>query len=382
MEFAVPTRRKSIAPPTDEHRHPFLEGDAPVPRVPVKRMTPATAHMQSGMPEWRPSVRQMQPVYANAAGMTDARRAQIAEREMGSQLKHVDGKPRDGKELPNAPRGRQFTQRSHLLHVDRVPYGFDTREEKHPGSPRKDGVGSPRGGTPVRGRYPYPFDDIGDDDADAFKGEVDYERDDRAVRGFGLEEVDCFGRAPSPRRQQRNWQHQSSFTFTEDGTMSPTPSGGDANAGRNLQRTSSIETRRGSDDQFRSLKAKGPQYEWNNRDAASADPNSLWGSQRVVVAEDDGAHNKTGGRSLGPRRDPDGVAFEQRRDKARVVGETWASADPGPFERFAKLGSPVKRDGGDRTGQAYHDPWGVNLESVGAIQLGAGKYFHLPHSAD
>ena len=102
----------------------------------------------------------------------------------------------------------------------------------------------------------------------------------------------------------------------------------------------------------------------------------------MVVAEDDGAHSKTGGRSLGPRRDPDGVAFEQRRDKARVVGETWASADPGPFERFAKLGSPVKRDGGDRTGQAYHDPWGVNLESVGAIQLGAGKYFHLPHSAD
>ena len=371
MEFSVPTRRKSLAPPTDDNRHPFLEGDAPAVRIPVKRKTPATAQMQSGMPEWRPSVRQMQPVSSNAAGMTDARRAQIAQREMGSQLAPVYGKPRDGREQLREHRGRQFTQRSHLLHVDRVPYGFDDREEKEPNSPRKDGNMRPRGRTPVRGNmtnYPYPFDD--DNDDQNFKGVVDYETDDRAVRGFGLEEVDCFGRAPSPRRQQRNWQHASNFTFAGDGTDSPQKSSlhQEPNS-RNLQRTTSIDARQQGEDQFRSLKAKGPTYAWDNRDAASADPNSLWGAQRRV-GDDEVFSGKTKGRMLGPRSDPASIELELSRDRAQVVGVEWASEDPPPFVRSQKLGSPKVHA---KTNE-YHDPWAPNPESVGAIQLGAGVY--------
>ena len=108
----------------------------PAPFVPVKRATPATAQMQSGMPQWRPSVRPMQPVSANAAGMTDARRAEIAGRAMGAQLLPSRSRPADGREA-SPPRGRSFTKRSHLLHVDRVPYGHDERAEKAPNSPRR-----------------------------------------------------------------------------------------------------------------------------------------------------------------------------------------------------------------------------------------------------
>ena len=205
MEFAVPTRRKSLAPPTDEHRHPFLEGDAPAPFVPVKRATPATAQMQSGMPQWRSSVRPMQPTSAGAAGMTDARRAEIAERAVdpsrGRRFSPSSARPRDGREA-SPPRGRSFSARSHLLHVDRVPYGHDERAEKAPNSPRREGGSSPRGGARARargpgpaGNSPYPFDDDGGGGECA----VSYERDDRNTRGFGLDEADCFGRAPSPR---------------------------------------------------------------------------------------------------------------------------------------------------------------------------------------
>lgn len=370
MEFAVPTRRKSLPPPTDEHRHPFLEGDAPAPYVPVKRATPATALMQSGMPEWRPSVRQMQPVSANAAGMTDARRAEIAARAMGAQLLPSRSRPMDGREA-SPPRGRSFTKRSHLLHVDRVPYGHDEREEKAPNSPRRQSGGSsPCGGARVHkaggsSGYPYPFDD--DDDV----GAISYEREDRNVRGFGLDEADCFGRAPSPRRHRSNWQHESHFSFADEGTRA---NENDQNVfllqkekARNLERTASLDARAQEEERFRTLKARGPEYAWVRRDAAVSDPNALWGSGSGSAIRDSGdgdGEKAKGGRSLGPRRDA--ASLEAERE-ARVVGVEWGSAPPEPTERERRqrLGSPRK---------AKNDAWGLNPESVGAIQLGAGVY--------
>ena len=364
MEFAVPTRRKSLPTPTDELRHPFLEGDAPALHVPVKRATPATALMQSGMPEWRPSVRQMQPVSANAAGMTDARRAEIAGRAMGAQLLPSRSRPADGREA-SPPRGRSFTKRSHLLHVDRVPYGHDEREEKAPNSPRRQSGGSsPRGGARVHrasSGYPYPFDD--DDDA----GAVSYEREDRNVRGFGLDEADCFGRAPSPRRHRPHWQHESHFSFADEGTRANENVFGrrdELEKARNLERTASLDARAQEEERFRTLKARGPEYAWVRRDAAVSDPNALWGSgSRGDSGDGDGGKGK-GGRSLGPRRDA--ASLEAERE-ARVVGVEWGSApvQPTERERRQRLGSPVK---------VKNDPWGVNPESVGAIQLGAGVY--------
>ena len=375
MEFAVPTRRKSLAPPTDDHRHPFLEGDAPAPFVPVKRATPATAQMQSGMPQWRPSVRPMQPVSANAAGMTDARRAEIAARAMGAQLQPARARPRDGREaLP--PRGRSFTPRSHLLHVDRVPYGHDERADKAPNSPRSGGGSSPRGGARVRaapaGSYPYPFDD--DEDAETA---VSYERDDRNVRGFGLDEADCFGRAPSPRRHRTNWQHESHFSFADQGAEeSGALAARDGEkalrsaAARNLERTASLDARAQAEDQFRTLKARGPEYPWVRRGAAAADPNALWGGDAGEEREKGGR----GGRALGPRRDA--ASLEAERE-ARVVGVEWGSApahSPAHSrEGPRRVGSPAK---------PANDPWGVNPESVGAIQLGAGVYREYPGAAE
>ena len=366
MEFAVPTRRKSLAPPTDDHRHPFLEGDAPAPFVPVKRATPATAQMQSGMPQWRPSVRPMQPVSANAAGMTDARRAEIAARAMGAQLQPARARPRDGREaLP--PRGRSFTPRSHLLHVDRVPYGHDERADKAPNSPRSGGGSSPRGGARVRaapaGSYPYPFDD--DEDAETA---VSYERDDRNVRGFGLDEADCFGRAPSPRRHRTNWQHESHFSFADQGAEeSGALAARDGEkalrsaAARNLERTASLDARAQAEDQFRTLKARGPEYAWERRGAAAADPNALWGGDAGAERNASGR----GGRAIGPRRD---LASLEAEREARVVGVRWGSA-PVAANGTRRLGSPAT---------PKNDAWGVHPESVGAIQFGVGMYREYP----
>ena len=374
MEFAVPTRRKSLAPPTDEHRHPFLEGDAPAPFVPVKRATPATAQMQSGMPQWRSSVRPMQPTSAGAAGMTDARRAEIAARAFdpnrGRRFSNSSpARPRDGREA-SPPRGRSFSARSHLLHVDRVPYGHDERAEKAPNSPRGEGGSSPRGGARVRAHgpapagsspYPYPFDDDGGGGDTA----VSYERDDRNTRGFGLDEADCFGRAPSPRRHRPNWQHESHFSFADEGAnandelerLETDKGASDANrAGelaRNLARTASLDARAQEEDRFRTLKARGPEYAWARRGVATADPNALWG---CVIDESDSLKKKRGGRALGPRRDA--ATLEAERE-ARVVGVEWGSAPP---------------PGSSKATKAKSDAWGLSPESVGAIQLGAGVY--------
>ena len=372
MEFAVPTRRNSLAPPTDEHRHPFLEGDAPAPFVPVKRATPATAQMQSGMPQWRSSVRPMQPTSAGAAGMTDARRAEIAARAVdpnrGRRFFPSPARPRDGREA-SPPRGRSFSARSHLLHVDRVPYGHDERAEKAPNSPRREGGSSPRGGARVRahepaGSAPDPFDDDGGGGESA----ISYERDDRNTRGFGLDEADCFGRAPSPRRHRPNWQHESHFSFADEGANSSDSrlvetSASDARraaAARNLARTASLDARAQEEDRFRTLKARGPEYAWARRGVATADPNTLWGSERGDESE--GGGKKKGGRALGPRRDA--ATLEAERE-ARVVGVEWGSAPPPP---------PPGSSRDLSNGRAKSDPWGLSPESVGAIQLGAGVY--------
>ena len=371
MEFAVPTRRKSLAPPTDEHRHPFLEGDAPAPFVPVKRATPATAQMQSGMPQWRSSVRPMQPTSAGAAGMTDARRAEIAARAIdpnrGRRFFPSPARPRDGREA-SPPRGRSFSARSHLLHVDRVPYGHDERAEKAPNSPRREGGSSPRGGARVRARgpagsSPYPFDDDGGGGETA----VSYERDDRNTRGFGLDEADCFGRAPSPRRHRPNWQHESHFSFADasanssDDSRLETRASYDATraaAARNLARTASLDARAQEEDRFRTLKARGPEYAWARRGVATADPNALWGSARGDESET--SESGKGGRAVGPRRDA--ATLEAERE-ARVVGVEWGSA-PCAWRSSRDLSS----------GRAKSDAWGLSPESVGAIQLGAGVY--------
>ena len=372
MEFAVPTRRKSLAPPTDEHRHPFLEGDAPAPFVPVKRATPATAQMQSGMPQWRSSVRPMQPTSAGAAGMTDARRAEIAARAVdpnrGRRFFPSPARPRDGREA-SPPRGRSFSARSHLLHVDRVPYGHDERAEKAPNSPRREGGSSPRGGARVRahepaGSAPDPFDDDGGGGESA----ISYERDDRNTRGFGLDEADCFGRAPSPRRHRPNWQHESHFSFADEGANSSDSrlvetSASDARraaAARNLARTASLDARAQEEDRFRTLKARGPEYAWARRGVATADPNTLWGSERGDESE--GGGKKKGGRALGPRRDA--ATLEAERE-ARVVGVEWGSAPPPPPPGSAPRG---------RSSPSRLTSRATSPESVGAIQLGAGVY--------
>jgi hypothetical protein len=372
MEFAVPTRRKSLAPPTDEHRHPFLEGDAPAPFVPVKRATPATAQMQSGMPQWRSSVRQMQPTSAGAAGMTDARRAEIAERAVdpnrGRRFSPSPARPRDGREA-SPPRGRSFSARSHLLHVDRVPYGHDERAEKAPNSPRREGGSSPRGGGRGRGPRPpggapAPFDDDGGGGESA----VSYERDDRNTRGFGLDEADCFGRAPSPRRHRPNWQHESHFSFADEGAnANDSRLASDAKraaAARNLARTASLDARAQEEDRFRTLKARGPEYAWARRGVATADPNALWGSRDESDESEGGftKKEKRGGRALGPRRDA--ATLEAERE-ARVVGVEWGSTPPPGSSRD---GNPKPKS----------DAWGLSPESVGAIQLGAGVYREYP----
>jgi hypothetical protein len=338
----------------------------------VKRATPATAQMQSGMPQWRSSVRQMQPTSAGAAGMTDARRAEIAERAVdpnrGRRFSPSPARPRDGREA-SPPRGRSFSARSHLLHVDRVPYGHDERVEKAPNSPRREGGSSPRGGARVRahgpaGSSPYPFDDDGGGGESA----VSYERDDRNTRGFGLDEADCFGRAPSPRRHRPNWQHESHFSFADEGAnANDSRLASDAKraaAARNLARTASLDARAQEEDRFRTLKARGPEYAWARRGVATADPNALWGSRDESDESEGGftKKEKRGGRALGPRRDA--ATLEAERE-ARVVGVEWGSTPPPGSSRD---GNPKPKS----------DAWGLSPESVGAIQLGAGVYREYP----
>ena len=350
MEFAVTTRRKSPAPPTDDRRHPFREGDAPAPfGVPAKRVTLATAQTQSGTPQWRPSVRPMQPVSADAAGMTDARRAAIAARATFA--------PR----ADCAPRGR-----------DALPETAPSSPRAAPSAPtRLDGGGEDGGGgcgvsEPPAGAETALRSPKGDD------GNA------RSARGFGPDETGArrFGRAPSPRRRRPGWQHESHFSFADEGTRERS-AGDDSHdarraraAARNLERTASLDARAQAEDRFRTLKARGPEYAWERRGAAAADPNALWGGDAGAERNASGR----GGRAIGPRRD---LASLEAEREARVVGVEWGSApahSPAHSrEGPRRVGSPAK---------PANDPWGVNPESVGAIQLGAGVYREYPGAAE
>ena len=189
------------------------------------------------------------------------------------------------------------------------------------------------------------------------------------MRGFGLDEADCFGRAPSPRRHRPNWQHESHFSFADAGANSSDSrletSASDAEraaAARNLARTASLDARAQEEDRFRTLKARGPEYAWARRGVATADPNTLWGSARGDESEERGRGERRT-RALGPRRDA--ATLEAERE-ARVVGVEWGSAPPLP-----PPGSSRDLSNGTR---AKSDAWGLSPESVGAIQLGAGVY--------
>ena len=156
-------------PPSD--RHPFLEGDEPAPHVAVKKHAPAAVNMESRQREWRPSIRPMQPISSNAAGITNAQRNEMAMREIGGQLHRVPTRPADDKQDDDPHRGRLFTPNSHLLHTRRVPYGFDER--------------------------------------DADRGSA-----------AALPEADCFGRGPSPVKRRPLKSEESSFSFHGEGTVS------------------------------------------------------------------------------------------------------------------------------------------------------------------
>ena len=341
MEFAVTTRRKSPAPPTDDRRHPFREGDAPAPfGVPAKRVTLATAQTQSGTPQWRPSVRPMQPVSADAAGMTDARRAAIAARATFA--------PR----ADCAPRGR-----------DALPETAPSSPRAAPSAPtRLDGGGEDGGGgcgvsEPPAGAETALRSPKGDD------GNA------RSARGFGPDETGArhFGRAPSPRRRRPGWQHESHFSFADEGTRERS-AGDDSHdarraraAARNLERTASLDARAQAEDRFRTLKARGPEYAWERRGAAAADPNALWGGDAGAERNASGR----GGRAIGPRRD---LASLEAEREARVVGVRWGSA-PVAANGTRRLGSPAT---------PKNDAWGVHPESVGAIQFGVGMYREYP----
>lgn len=156
-------------PPSD--RHPFLEGDEPAPHVAVKKHAPAAVNMESRQREWRPSIRPMQPISSNAAGITNAQRNEMAMREIGGQLHRVPTRPADDKQDDDPHRGRLFTPNSHLLHTRRVPYGFDER--------------------------------------DADRGSA-----------AALPEADCFGRGPSPVKRRPLKSEDSSFSFHGEGTVS------------------------------------------------------------------------------------------------------------------------------------------------------------------
>jgi hypothetical protein len=278
----------------------------------------------------------MQPVSVHAAGMTDARRSQIAAREMGT-------------------RGGSFAATSHPR-VDHAPHGLDDREGEAPLSQRRDGRSSPLARARVRGEYPYPFDDLPDTARETDSAAVSLEKD-RNVRGVRFDETDCFGRAPSPRRSKPSWQHRSNFAFCDEGTVLIPVERRAATApndARNLPRATSVDARERNEDPFRTLKAPGPEYAWARRDAASSDPNALWRGEKEASLR------KTG-RSLGPRRDFASLALAKDEERALVVGAEWASEPPKPFERTQKLGSPEV---------VKNNPWGVNPESVGAIQVG------------
>jgi hypothetical protein len=231
------------------------------------------------------------------------------------------------------------------------------------------GGARPRGGARGRahgpaGSSPYPFDDDGGGGESA----VSYERDDRNTRGFGLDEADCFGRAPSPRRHRPNWQHESHFSFADEGAnANDSRLASDAKraaAARNLARTASLDARAQEEDRFRTLKARGPEYAWARRGVATADPNALWGSRDESDESEGGfaKKEKRGGRALGPRRDA--ATLEAERE-ARVVGVEWGSTPPPGSSRD---GNPKPKS----------DAWGLSPESVGAIQLGAGVYREYP----
>jgi len=219
MEFGAVSRKKSLPQPGSE-RHPFLEGDAPAPRVAVKKHGPASVGMESRERAWRPCVRQMQPVAHNAAGLTNAKRHEIARREMGAQLAAGSAKPPDDRQADDdasaVARGPAFTPNSHLLHTRRVPYGHDDREEEARAHP---------------------------------------------------EEADCFGRAPSPRRRRPPAfdASDSGFAFEGGGTAASSPDGDAAS-------------------QYRPCKAPGHRYDWVNysKARASSDPNALIADRPVM----------------------------------------------------------------------------------------------------
>ena len=126
--------------------------------------------MESLQREWRPSIRPMQPISCNAAGVTNAQRNEMAMRTIGGQLHRVPTRPADDKQDDDPHRGRLFTPNSHLLHVRRVPYGFDER--------------------------------------DADRGSA-----------AALPEADCFGRGPSPAKRRPVKFEDSSFSFHGEGTV-------------------------------------------------------------------------------------------------------------------------------------------------------------------
>ena len=112
----------------------------------------------------------MQPISCNAAGVTNAQRNEMAMRTIGGQLHRVPTRPADDKQDDDPHRGRLFTPNSHLLHVRRVPYGFDER--------------------------------------DADRGSA-----------AALPEADCFGRGPSPAKRRPVKFEDSSFSFHGEGTV-------------------------------------------------------------------------------------------------------------------------------------------------------------------
>ena len=355
------------------HRHTFLEGDGCAPFVPVKRATPATAQMQSGMPQWRSSAR-VQPTSAGAAGMTDARRASDSGARRRSQngggvFSPVTARPRDGREARRRARAIPFSARSHLLHVDRVPYGHDERAEKAPNSPPARG-GSRAGRARVRARTDPPG---------APRAPLRRRRRRRRVCGFlrarrperarvrpgrgGLLRARALASTPPPQLAARvalllrGRRRGRAFE-----TLETRSDAGGAAAARNLARTASLDARAQEEDRFRTLKARGPEYAWARRGARPRTP-TLCGAARGA----------TKARSAGEAKD--GHARSARAAYAATLEAERRGARRGRrVEARRRLPPPgSSRDLSNGT-RAKSDAWGLSPESVGAIQLGAGVY--------